>query len=139
MKTKHIQLTLLASAIAASLSAQAQDTSGANVERIQVTGSHIRRTDMEGPSPITILSAEDIAKTGVTDLIGLFSKLPAAGNGTFSTQGNSSDGTGNGGSSVSLRGLGADSTLSLLMVVAFPFLLLLMILIPHLLISIISP
>jgi iron complex outermembrane receptor protein len=36
-----------------------------------------------------------------------------AGQGTFSTQGNSSDGTGNGGSSVSLRGLGADSTLIL--------------------------
>jgi iron complex outermembrane receptor protein len=41
----------------------------------------------------------------VTDLIGLFTKLPMAGQGTFSTQGNSSDGTGNGGSSVSLRGL----------------------------------
>jgi iron complex outermembrane receptor protein len=85
-----------------------------SVERIQVTGSHIRRTDMEGPSPITSLSSADIAKTGVTDLIGLFSKLPAAGNGTFSTQGNGSDGTGNGGSSVSLRGLGADSTLILI-------------------------
>lgn len=85
-----------------------------SVERIQVTGSHIRRADMEGPSPITSLSSEDIAKTGVTDLIGLFSKLPAAGNGTFSTQGNNSDGTGNGGASVSLRGLGADSTLILI-------------------------
>jgi iron complex outermembrane receptor protein len=49
----------------------------------------------------------------VTDLIGLFTKLPMAGQGTFSTQGNSSDNTSNGGSSVSLRGLGADSTLIL--------------------------
>ena len=85
-----------------------------SVERIQVTGSHIRRVDMAGSSPITSLSSEDIAKTGVANLIGLFSKLPAAGNGTFSTQGNGSDGTGNGGSSVSLRGLGADSTLILI-------------------------
>jgi outer membrane receptor protein involved in Fe transport len=83
------------------------------IERIAVTGSHIKRNDMEGPSPLTSLSSADIAKSGVTDLIGLFTKLPMAGQGTFSTQGNSSDNTSNGGSSVSLRGLGADSTLIL--------------------------
>ena len=83
------------------------------VERIEITGSHIKRTDMEGPSPVTSISAEDIANTGVTDLIGLFTKMPISGQGTFSTQGNSSDDTANGGSSVSLRGLGADSTLIL--------------------------
>jgi len=65
------------------------------------------------PSPVTSLSAADIERTGVTDLIGLFAKLPISGQGTFSTQANSSDDTANGGSSVSLRGLGADSTLIL--------------------------
>jgi outer membrane receptor protein involved in Fe transport len=84
------------------------------IERIEVTGSHIKRTDMEGPSPVTSLSAEDIKKTGVTDLIGLFTKLPISGQGTFSTQANEADDTANGGSSVSLRGLGADSTLILI-------------------------
>lgn len=83
------------------------------IERIEVTGSHIKRTNMEGPSPITSLSADDIEKSGVTDLISLFAKLPISGQGTFSTQANSSDDTANGGSSVSLRGLGADSTLIL--------------------------
>ena len=113
MKHNTIKLTLLAAAILSSMAVHAQSDEISKVERIQVTGSHIKRTDMEGPSPVTSLSAEDITKTGVTDLIGLFTKLPAAGQGTFSTQGNSSDGTGNGGSSVSLRGLGADSTLIL--------------------------
>ncbi|MDG1733680.1 MAG: TonB-dependent receptor [Thalassotalea sp.] len=84
-----------------------------NIERIEVTGSHIKRTDMEGPSPLTSISSDDIKKSGVTDLISLFAKLPIAGQGTFSTQANSSDDTANGGSSVSLRGLGADSTLIL--------------------------
>jgi outer membrane receptor protein involved in Fe transport len=84
-----------------------------NLERIEITGSHIKRLDMEGPSPITSISSDDIKNSGVTDLIGLFTKLPMAGQGTFSTQGNSSDNTSNGGSSVSLRGLGADSTLIL--------------------------
>jgi outer membrane receptor protein involved in Fe transport len=84
------------------------------VERIEVTGSHITRNDMAGPSPLTSLSAKDIENAGVTDLIGLFTKLPISGQGTFSTQANSSDDTANGGSSVSLRGLGADSTLILI-------------------------
>lgn len=84
------------------------------IEKIAVTGSLIKRTDMEGPSPITSMSSEEIANTGVTDLISLFTKLPISGQGTFSTQGNSSDDTANGGSSVSIRGLGADSTLILI-------------------------
>ncbi|CAH9058068.1 Vitamin B12 transporter BtuB [Pseudoalteromonas holothuriae] len=84
------------------------------VERIEVTGSHIKRTDMEGPSPIQSISAGDLAATGSTDLIGALQKLPVAGAGTFSTQGNSSDDTANGGSSVALRGLGASSTLVLI-------------------------
>lgn len=91
----------------------AQESSDSGIEKIEVTGSHIRRTDMEGPSPVTSIDASDIANSGVTDLIGLFAKLPISGQGTFSTQGNSSDDTANGGSSVSLRGLGADSTLIL--------------------------
>jgi outer membrane receptor protein involved in Fe transport len=113
MKHSTIKFSILAVAISSSMAVHAQSGEISKVERIQVTGSHIKRTDMEGPSPVTSLSAEDITKAGVTDLIGLFTKLPSAGQGTFSTQGNSSDGTGNGGSSVSLRGLGADSTLIL--------------------------
>ncbi|MFD2166611.1 TonB-dependent receptor plug domain-containing protein [Thalassotalea euphylliae] len=110
--------TSLALSISAALFASQSFTAVAaeteeEVERIQITGSHITRTSMEGPSPVTSLSSEDIQKTGVTDLISLFTKLPISGQGTFSTQANSSDDTANGGSSVSLRGLGADSTLIL--------------------------
>jgi len=114
-KTQHklnsILCAIAATGISISTSAIAQDKK--KVERIEVTGSHIKRTDMEGPSPVTSISAADINNTGATDLIGLFAKLPISGQGTFSTQANSSDDTANGGSSVSLRGLGADSTLIL--------------------------
>ena len=51
------------------------------VERIEVTGSHITRNDMAGPFPLTSLSAKDIENAGVTDLIGLFTKLPISGQG----------------------------------------------------------
>jgi len=118
MKVKMTKKHALALGISAALlTATSFNTVAADeteeIERIEVTGSHIKRQNMEGPSPVTSLSAADIAKTGVTDLIGLFAKLPIAGQGTFSTQANSSDDTANGGSSVSLRGLGADSTLIL--------------------------
>jgi iron complex outermembrane receptor protein len=112
-RRKHTLALSIAAALFASQSHVVVAAEKDSVERIEVTGSHIKRTDMEGPSPLTSLSAEDIANSGVTDLIGLFTKLPMAGQGTFSTQGNSSDNTSNGGSSVSLRGLGADSTLIL--------------------------
>lgn len=114
---KTFRLALVASAVSLAVQAPivaAQEQQAENIEKISVTGSHIRRNDMEGPSPVTSMDAEDIAKTGVTDLIGLFTKLPISGQGTFSTQANSSDDTANGGSSVSLRGLGADSTLILI-------------------------
>ncbi len=112
---KHRLLQVaLASALAIPLSAFAAEEGEEDENKITITGSHIKRTDQEGPSPVTSLSAEDIALTGVTDIIGLFTKLPISGQGTFSTQGNSSDDTANGGSSVSLRGLGADSTLILI-------------------------
>ncbi len=110
---KQSTLSLLIASALLSTTSYSINAAEDEVERIEVTGSHIKRTDMEGPSPVTSLSAADIEKTGVTDLIGLFAKLPISGQGTFSTQANSSDDTANGGSSVSLRGLGADSTLIL--------------------------
>ncbi|WP_100641740.1 TonB-dependent receptor plug domain-containing protein [Alteromonas facilis] len=117
MKNRNtVKLALTAAAVNLALSSSyafAQQTDTDNIEKIEVTGSIIKRTDLEGASPITSIDAEQIANTGVTDLISLFTKLPISGQGTFSTQGNSSDDTANGGSSVSLRGLGADSTLIL--------------------------
>lgn len=120
MKNKHpFQLRLVQMALSSVLfmpvagyAAEADDDSSEE-KKITVIGSHIKRQDMEGPSPVISLSAADIEMTGANDLIALFAKLPISGQGTFSTQGNSSDDTANGGASVSLRGLGADSTLIL--------------------------
>ena len=113
---KVLKVALTAAAVSMALSTSythAQEQSSDDIEKIEVTGSIIKRSDLEGASPVTSIDAQQIANTGVTDLISLFTKLPISGQGTFSTQGNSSDDTANGGSSVSLRGLGADSTLIL--------------------------
>ncbi|WP_440055797.1 TonB-dependent receptor plug domain-containing protein [Pseudoalteromonas sp. T1lg65] len=108
------KLSALSVAVLAATSHQVMAEEQQSIERIEVTGSHIKRNDLEGPSPVRSLSADDLAATGSTDLIGALQKLPVAGAGTFSTQGNSSDDTANGGSSVALRGLGASSTLVLI-------------------------
>ncbi len=83
-------------------------------EEIVVIGSRIARSsDFESPSPVITVDHEAIVKSGYNNLQQLLEKLPASGNGTFSTRGNNQDSTGNGGAAVSLRGLGADATLVL--------------------------
>ena len=81
--------------------------------RVEVTGSSIRRVDAETALPVTIVTREEIAQTGVNNTEQLLAMLPSidslggialsAGAGT-STYGQSS---------VSLRGLGANRTLVL--------------------------
>lgn len=61
------KLSTLASVISSSLLfstfiAKAEEEK--QVERIEITGSHIKRTDLEGPSPVATLTAEDIQKSG---------------------------------------------------------------------------
>ncbi|MBT1444604.1 TonB-dependent receptor [Shewanella sp. JM162201] len=103
----------LAVALAMPSMASAADD-GAKVERLEVTGSRIKRTDLEGPSPIQSIGKEDIANMGLDNLQQLLEKMPANGAGAFSTRGNSQDSTANGSASISLRGLGPDATLVLI-------------------------
>lgn len=91
--------------------ALAQDV---EVEEVIVTGSRIgRASDFQSPSPITTVEREAIDNSGYVNLQQLLEKIPASGNGTFSTRGNNQDSTANGAAAVSLRGLGADATLVL--------------------------
>ncbi|MDF2178578.1 TonB-dependent receptor [Aliiglaciecola sp. CAU 1673] len=92
---------------------ETDQTSAQKTERIQVTGSRIKRADLEGPSPITMITREDIDSLGFENLQQILERLPVAGAGTFSTRNNSQDSTANGGAAVSLRGFGADATLVL--------------------------
>lgn len=83
-------------------------------EELIVTGSRIPRgSDFESPSPVDTVNREQIEKSGYNNLQQLFEKIPANGNGTFSSRGNNQDSTANGAASISLRGLGADATLVL--------------------------
>jgi iron complex outermembrane recepter protein len=86
----------------------------APVETVVVTGSRIARgSDFESPSPVVTVDRESIERSGYNNLQQLMEKMPANGNGAFSTRGNNQDSTANGAASISLRGLGADATLVL--------------------------
>ena len=99
----------------AALAQQSDAKDGAQqVERIEVTGSRIKRNDLEGAAPIDVINREEIAKSGFSNLQQLLERTPVAGTGTFSTRGNNQDSTANGGAAISLRGFGSDATLVLI-------------------------
>ena len=119
MKTTIFKLSQCALAVsglmyASSVLAQSTETeTKKEVERIQITGSNIKRTDLEGPSPVTVITRDLIDKSGFDNLSQLLERMPSTGSGTFSTRGNSQDSTANGAAGISLRGFGADATLVL--------------------------
>lgn len=89
----------------------ADDPSG-TLQEVVVTGSRIRRSVDDIPSPVTVLGAEDLAATGRATVSDMLKTLPIqAGSMTMS------DNLSNiytSGSNVDLRGLGPASTLVLL-------------------------
>lgn len=101
-----------ASTTAFSANVLAAEEDGESVERIEVTGSMIKRTDLEGALPVTSISKEEIAKTGVTSVPDLIARIPAMQGFTAPSQ--SVGGGGAGIASASLRGIGDEYTLVLL-------------------------
>ena len=82
------------------------------LEKIEVTGSHIKRVDTETTSPIAIISEDDIAQSGAGSLSELLRDLTFINGESFDEKytGSFSPGT----SSINLRGLGSSSTLVLI-------------------------
>jgi outer membrane receptor for ferrienterochelin and colicin len=106
---------IIGTALATILSAPAlSQQTDEEPETVIVTGSRIARTsDFGNSSPVDIIDRDSIEKAGYANLQQLMEKMPANGNGAFSTRGNNQDSTANGAASISLRGLGADATLVL--------------------------
>lgn len=94
---------------AAPVAAQ-EDEEAADLERFQVTGSRISRTDIEGPAPVTVISREDLDMSGRTNLADYLRELNFNSFGSFNER---SGTTAQGLATLSLRGLGAGRTLVL--------------------------
>ncbi|PCH96940.1 MAG: TonB-dependent receptor [Gammaproteobacteria bacterium] len=90
---------------------QEQEQADVEVERIQITGSRIKRSDMEGANPVQVITRSQLVATGLTNMGDILQRIPSvAGAGENA---NIND-KGSGAVRVSLRGLGAERTLVLL-------------------------
>jgi iron complex outermembrane receptor protein len=86
--------------------------SSTSVQELVVTGSLIRRTDVETPSPVTVLTADTMAKQGLTNTSDALRSIAADNSGTIPNA--FSDGFAAGSSGIALRGLTVNSTLVLI-------------------------
>lgn len=84
----------------------------APAERIEVTGSNIKRVDTETPSPVVTITREQIQRSGQRDIAELLRNIPAVSAG--SQLDNASNSFSSGAQTVSLRGLGSAGTLVLI-------------------------
>ena len=104
---------LASSAIVVPNSVLAQESNAEEaktVEKISVTGSRIRRADLESASPVTVINREELELTGLTDVGDFIQSLPSMSGSPIGTTTNNG---GNGSVQINLRGLGAVRTLTL--------------------------
>lgn len=111
---KAVRFALISGATTAVLSTSvaiaAED--GAKVERIEVTGSRIIREGAIAPTPVTVITGDELLSTGVTNIGEALNQLPALGN-TYSLA-NSGRFIGTSGLNLlDLRSMGTDRTLVL--------------------------
>jgi len=97
---------------APAIAQDAQDQGDQKLETITVTGSNIRRVDIETSNPVVTIDRAAIQKSGKLTLGDLIQQLPAVTGPNINPQVNNSGGTGF--TSIGLRGLGSTRTLTLI-------------------------
>jgi iron complex outermembrane receptor protein len=114
----HIALGVSVGALAASYAplavaqdADAQEADEGTIEEVIVTGSRIRRADIDSASPVTVLARSDIEATGLTDVGNILQRMPSMSGSPIGTTTNNG---GNGAVLVDLRGMGTNRTVTLI-------------------------
>lgn len=87
-------------------------TTDAPIQRVEITGSSIKRATAETASPVQVITSEDLLKSGKGTVSEYLQTLTADGAGSLPT--GFGNGFAAGSTAISLRGLGATSTLVLL-------------------------
>ena len=108
-KKSSVVATEIALAMLAAQIAYAQQPAAEQVERIEITGSRIPHVNVEGPSPVTTLNAQDIKFDGLSKAEDLLNQLPQV----FTSQGSASSNGATGTANVNLRNLGPTRNLVL--------------------------
>ncbi len=82
------------------------------LQEVVVTGSVIPRTDFDTPSPVQVITSDELTQSGYTSVQQVLNNLPANGQGTLSQA--FTGGFAGGASGVALRGLTVGETLTLI-------------------------
>lgn len=106
-KRKVVSVAVLAAISAAASPAMAQEA--ASLERIEITGSRIKRIDAESSQPVFSLNKEALQASGLSSVGEMIQHISTNGSTLNSTYNNG----GNGETRVSLRNLGSSRTLVL--------------------------
>jgi iron complex outermembrane receptor protein len=114
-----LAVTVAIAGVAADVRAQEKDTT--KLEGVVVTGSRIKKTEVEGAAPVFTLERKDIEKTGLGSVSDIVSQLTASGralNTRFNSSGNfgyppEGGGIGAGSAQIDLRHLGSQRVLVL--------------------------
>ncbi len=80
-----------------------------HLEKIQVTGSRIKTVELEGPSPVKVITRSDIESSGRTNLTDLLRDLPEVG--AIGINEGATVGFVRGATAINLRSFGANNTL----------------------------
>ncbi len=84
-----------------------------NLDRIEVVGSRIKRAEVEGPSPVTVISSAQLEKEGFVSVSDALETI-TQNSGSVQNELNSAGGFTPNGSPIDLRGLGPGRTLLLI-------------------------
>ncbi|BAV95889.1 TonB-dependent receptor [Lysobacter enzymogenes] len=98
---------------AATGGASPEPSAATDLETIQVTGSRIPRAQIEGPAPVTVMTAQEIKANGFTSVPDVLRAMTQNGGETQSQQSASGADFSPGAQQVDLRGLGPNHTLVL--------------------------
>ncbi|WP_257388195.1 TonB-dependent receptor plug domain-containing protein [Tahibacter caeni] len=104
-------VSLLALACAPAAAQQLKvDDDAIKLEQVEVTGSHLRRVDMETQHPVLVIEREALLRTGLTDVGDILQTITSNGQ----TLNRNINNGGNGEARLNLRSLGDNRTLVLL-------------------------
>ena len=104
------KITTISSAVLILAAGSALAQEAQKLERIQITGSSIKRVESETALPVTVISRDAIEKSGATNVEDILRRLSV----NSAQLSDSTQGAGYATSNANLRGLGANSTLVLL-------------------------
>jgi len=110
-KAVRLAMFVGASASAAIAAPAFAEEAAADVERIEVTGSRIKRVNMEGANPVQVITRDDLVASGINNIGDILQEIPSVAGAATNTAINNG---GSGAIRVSLRGLGSQRTLVLL-------------------------